>query len=77
MVSVMEGLIAVITKTPAKFKTADITTADFILIHPVVIQVATALGASVSPFTKITAKVRITEKNTDGGKDNKFIISNP
>ena len=74
MVSVMDGLITVIAKTPAKLKIADITTAGFILIQRVVIQVATAFGASVKPFTNITAKVRITDKIAEGDKENKFII---
>ena len=75
MVSVIEGFIIVIRLTPAKLSIADINTALFILIHRVVIQVATALGASVSPFTNITANVRITDKIDEGDKENKFIIS--
>ena len=74
MVSVIEGFIIVIRLTPAKLSIADINTALFILIHLVVMHVATALGASVSPFTNITAKVRNTDKITDGGQYNMLII---
>ena len=65
-VSATEELTTVITVTPKKLKTADIITAFRKERHRVVIQVATAFGASVRPFTNITQRVRITEVSSKG-----------
>lgn len=59
IVSVTAELILLITNTPAKFKIADNKTAFFNERQRVVMHVATEFGASVKPFTYITAKVSI------------------
>jgi hypothetical protein len=51
--------IIVIKKSPKKLNIAAIKTADSADIERVETHVAMALGASVQPLTKMTAKVRI------------------
>ena len=53
-------LMAVITKTPRKLKTAAIMIAGRAPMLRVETQVAMALGASVQPLTKITPRVKMT-----------------
>ena len=59
-------LISVITNTPIKLNTADISTALLGDIARVATHVAMALGASVHPFTKITPNVNNTDTNSMG-----------
>ena len=56
-VSVTAGLILLIMKTPAKLNIAERKTDGLSGRQRVVMHVATELGASVKPFTYITAKV--------------------
>jgi hypothetical protein len=51
-------LTKVMTSTPRKLNTAAINTAIFGLMERVETHVAIALGASVHPFTRITAIVK-------------------
>ena len=57
MVMATEVFSAVMTNTPRKLKIAAITMAERTPMARVDTQVAMALGASVQPFTRITAMV--------------------
>jgi hypothetical protein len=54
------------TKTPKKLNIAAIRIAERADMERVEIHVAMALGASVHPLTRITAKVRIVVTNNTG-----------
>ena len=57
IVSVTAGDNLLIISTPRRLKTAERKTAFFKVMQRVVMQVATAFGASVRPFTKITEAI--------------------
>ena len=61
MVMATDEMISVITRTPMKLKAAAMRIAGFASMQRVVTQVAMALGASVQPLTKMTARVSMTE----------------
>jgi hypothetical protein len=66
IVSATELLISVMTRSPEKLHTALKKIAGRMRRHPVPMQVAIALGASVQPLTKMTPKVS-TKTNADTG----------
>jgi len=78
MVTVTELLIELIIATPRKLNTADISKADFNFIHLVTVTVEIAFGASVKPFTKTTASVKIIDVRVNGDNFNiSIIVSSP
>ena len=67
------ALMCVIIRTPKKLKTALIMMAFLVDMHLVVMHVAIALGASVHPFTNITASVSNADIKSIGEEKISFI----
>lgn len=73
MVDATLAFMCVMISTPKKLKTALIMIAFLVDMQRVVIHVAIALGASVQPFTNITASVRSADIKSIGEEKISFM----